>query len=403
VILKKIRHKIRTLTTDFEVRILKQRAHRHGYDVKLKEPVRESEIVIENFFRTSYSKNALISYIVYPFIDKVKNYHSNNQECFAIAEILKELEFNVDIIHWDNTTYLPKKNYNLVIDNHNNLERLLPFLTENATKIFHATNAHWLYQNWVEFERYYDFFLQKAISIPPPRIMTPANSAEYSDFISIFGNDFTKSTYGRHSKKMHQLPMSVTTIPEINIQKDFSAARTRFVWLNSHGALLKGLDIVIDAFTMLPHLDLYICGDLERDATFRNTLGAQLSKAANIKTVGWVEVDSSLFKKITSECAWVLSTSFSEGGGGSTLNCMAKGLIPVVTRTVSLTLPEETGFYLENNNSEDLADLLSKISTLEDSVLRKMSRNAFEFVSTNHTIENFKTRYKEFLIEVLAA
>lgn len=403
MIIKKIQHKIRTVATDLEVSILKQRAHHHGYDLKPKEPVKESDIVIENFFKTNFSKNALISYIVYPFIDRVKNYHSNNQECFVIAEILHELEFNVDVIHWDNIAYVPNKDYSLVIDNHNNLERLLPYLTKNTTKIFHATNANWLYQNWVEFGRYYDFFLQKGISIAPPRIMTPGNSAQYSDFITIFGNEFTKSTYGAHSKKAYQLPMSVTTSPEINSEKDFSSASTKFVWLNSHGALLKGLDVVIEAFTMLPHLELYILGDLERDATFRDTMSTQLSQASNIKIAGWVDVEGDLFKKITSECAWVLSTSFSEGGGGSTLNCMAKGLIPVISRTVSLTLPENTGFYLENNNAGELADLLCMISSLDECQLKKMSFNSYEFVSTNHTVGNFKTKYKEFLMEVVAA
>ena len=401
MILRKIKHKIRTITTDFEIRILKQRAEHYGYDVKLKEPIKESEVVIENYFKTVYNKSALISYIIYPFIDGIKNYHSNNRECFVIAEILRELEFNVDIIHWDNTTYIPNKNYEVVIDNHNNLERLKPYLSESTRKIFHATNANWLYQNWVEYGLYYEFFLKKGVSIAPPRIMSFANSVEYCDFISIFGNEFTKSTYGSYSHKAHQLPMSITISPEINTEKDFSSAKSKFVWLNSHGALLKGLDIVIDVFTKQPHRELYICGDLNRDAAFRDAISILLSQAPNIKTVGWVDVDGDLFKEITSKCAWVLSTSFSEGGGGSTLNCMAKGLIPVVTKSSSLTLPENTGFYLQENTVSELADLLKKISVLDECELKKMSFNSYQFVSSNHTIENFKLRYKEFLNNVL--
>jgi glycosyltransferase involved in cell wall biosynthesis len=233
--------------------------------------------------------------------------------------------------------------------------------------------------------------------------MTCGNSAEYSDFISIFGNEFTKSTYGVHSSKVRHLPMSVTTSPEIDVEKDFTSSKTKFLWLNSHGALLKGLDVVIDAFTRLPGLELHICADLERDAKFRDTISAQLSKASNIKCVGWVDVEGDEFKKLTSECAWVVSTSISEGGGGSVLNCMAKGLIPVVTKTVSLTLPQNTGFYLEDNNAHALADLLDSITRLEDSQLKKMAFNSYEFVSSNHTIGNFKAKYKDFLIEVVAA
>ncbi len=116
-----------------------------------------SNIVVDNYFKTGHNRNALLSYVIYPFLKEIESYHSNNQECFAMAEVLKELEFNVDVIHWDNTTFIPMKKYDIVIDNHNNLERLSPFLSAGTRKIFHATNAHWLYQNLIEYDRHYNF------------------------------------------------------------------------------------------------------------------------------------------------------------------------------------------------------------------------------------------------------
>ena len=362
----------------------------------------EPTIVIDNFFKTYHQKNALVSYIIYPFLGEIENNHSNNRECYSIVEILNEMGYNVDIINWNDTSFLPVKNYDLVIDNHNNLERLASYFSANTFKIFHATNAHWLYQNQVEYKRCYEFFLNTGVTIQPSRLITAGNSANYADAISMFGNEFTKSTYGEYGNKVHHLPMSVTNIPEILSERDYAGATNNFLWLNSHGALLKGLDIAIDAFKMLPHLRLHICMDLEKDSAFLNYVKAHLPEKSNINFMGWVDTDGAAFRELATNCAWVIGTSFSEGGGGSTLNCMGKGLIPVVTRSSSLTLPDNTGFYLEQNDAAALAGLISELVALPAAQLKERSNNAYHFVASNHTIANFKDKYKAFLTTVLA-
>lgn len=361
----------------------------------------DSEKIISNYFNSNHTNNALLSYIIYPFDGAIKHDHSNHIECFTIAEIMNELGYNVDIINWDNKTFLPTKNYQLVIDNHNNLERLSAFFNNNTIKVFHATNAHWLFQNAIEYARHQDFFIRTGIAILPPRIMVPGNSASYCDMITMFGNDFTKSSYGKYGVGVYHLPMSVTSKPEPISERQYSLAKKKFVWLNSHGALLKGLDVVIDAFANLPELTLYVCGNMDNDRQFLDAMASQLNKASNIEFKGWVEMDGVEFKEIVKDCAWIINASFSEGGGGSTLNCMAKGLIPVISKSSSITLPDKTGFYIENNDAASLGNLLQTISILPNDELKQMSDNALDFIVTNHTLENFKKKYKDFLIKVI--
>jgi glycosyltransferase involved in cell wall biosynthesis len=363
--------------------------------------MKDQDAIIENVFKTSHEKNALLSYIIYPFTGPMQNSHSNHRECYTMVEILSELGYNVDVINWNNNAFTPSKKYDLVIDNHNNLERLLPYLDGQAKKIFHATNAHWLSQNSVEYSRAEDYFVKKGIVINPSRLLSPGNSFAFCDAISMFGNDFTESTYGVYAHKVYHLPMSVTTEAEQIPNRYYPSAKKKFLWLNSHGALLKGMDIVIDAFALMPALELHICSNLERDSEFIASVSSQLSAAPNIKMEGWVDINSSAFNNLVTECGWIINTSFSEGGGGSTLNCMAKGLIPVVSRSASITLPGNTGFYIENNNASSLVALLKTISVLPDDVLKEMSFNAYNFIAANHTLENFKKKYKEFLIRIL--
>jgi len=318
-----------------------------------------------------------------------------------MAEILNELEYNVDVIHWNNTTYVPVKAYDLVIDNHNNLERLSPNLPAACKRIFHATNAHWLYQNKVEYERYYGFYVKTGMALEPIRQISKGNSVQYADAISMFGNEFTASTYPLFKKKIQHLPMSVNTGVEL-LSKNFNQAKRKFVWLNSHGALLKGLDVVLDAFAVSDQLELYICGNLEKEHAFMSAIEKNLARSSNVKQVGWVDMESEDFKNLIRECAFVINSSFSEGGGGSALNCMAKGLIPILSQSASITLPPNTGFYLENNNGICLKAVIDMVSLLPGDRLMEMSKNAHSFVAANHTLQNFRDKYKEFVTNITA-
>jgi glycosyltransferase involved in cell wall biosynthesis len=369
--------------------------------LKRNEPIAYSDVFVENFFKSGFEKNALLSYLIAPFLNTIQNNHSNNQECYTIAQILNELKFNVDIINWDNKSMLPLKHYDIIIDNHNNLERLAFYFTANTHKIFHATNALWLYQNQVEYKRCFEFFLRTGVAIPPSRLTTAGNSAQYADAISMFGNEFTKSTYGEYGNKVYHLPMSVTTTPEILFNRNYVEAKVNFLWLNSHGALLKGLDVAIEAFSEMPYLKLHVCGDLEADSVFFETKANQLAATSNIILEGWVDISSERFSELVTSCAWIINTSFSEGGGGSTLNCMAKGLIPIISRSASITLPEETGFYIEQNDAEHLISLINEVSQLPEQSMETMSRNVYNFVKINHSLENFRAKYKEFLLKVI--
>lgn len=356
-------------------------------------------VIKENIFGTSFPKNALLSYLLDFSVGSEEKRHSNCQECLTIAEIVSELGYNVDVINWDNSSFKPFKGYHLLIDNHNNLERLQPVLQNDAFKIFHATNAHWLFQNSVVYSRHSEFLKKTGVSITPSRLLSRGDSAAFCDAISMFGNEFTKATYGRHGNKVWHLPMSVTAKPEL-IKRDIKKAKKQFIWLNSHGALLKGLDVVIDAFANLPDFTLYICGDLDKDREFFNTIANTLAAAPNIVLKGWIDIDNTEFIELVSSAAWIINTSFSEGGGGSTLNCMAKGLIPIISRSASISLPAGTGFYLEQNEPGALVELIHKVSERSEGELEKMAQNAYQFIAANHTLENFRRKYKEFLMVV---
>src|SRR3569832_3030179 len=78
---------------------------------------------------------ALISYITLPYLntsERSLNAHSNRWESMAMVEAFRERGFAVDLIDITNTSFAPKKKYNVFIDNGTNMERLAPVLAADC-------------------------------------------------------------------------------------------------------------------------------------------------------------------------------------------------------------------------------------------------------------------------------
>ena len=86
----------------------------------------------------------------------------------------------------------------------------------------------------------------------------------------------------------------------------------------------------------------------------------------------------------------MLSTSWVEGGGGSILNCIARGPIPVIARSCSISLPANCGFYIDNEHIDSITNSLNEIATISDDILAAMSESSVAFICENHSLENFK-------------
>jgi hypothetical protein len=78
---------------------------------------------------------------------------------------------------------------------------------------------------------------------------------------------------------------------------------------------------------------------------------------------------------------------------------MASGLIPIVSKQTSLNVSADFGFYVNDNSVECLLPLIKDVSCFSDNSLVGMSIQSIEFVEKNHSIFNFKNKYKDFLSE----
>ncbi len=346
----------------------------------------------------------LLSYVTHPFtIQKEeldRSPHTNPWECLIIADILLERGFAVDVIDWQDTTFIPRKKYAVVIDVNQNLERFAKVLPKECVKIFYITGAHWRYQNEAEQKRLEKLAERRGCVLEPRRQMNPSNNIEYADYATALGNGFAKDTFSYANKDIVNIPLlSVAQFPSPE-RKDFKNIKKNFVWVGGGGAAHKGLDRVLEAFAEMPEYKLTVCGPVAAEKDFAECYKKELYETPNIELVGRIDVRGDQFKRIIDTAVSLIYPTSSEGQAGSVITSLHAGLIPIITRQSGVDA-EPFGIELKTASIPEIIDAVKRIASLGDGELRSRSLAACNYAQKHHTKEQFKESYASFIDKVM--
>jgi glycosyltransferase involved in cell wall biosynthesis len=351
--------------------------------------------------------NVLFSYISSPFFLKpgepIPNTHTHFWESMQMARTFVELGYCVDAIHWLNRYFIPEKEYDFFVDARLNLERLAPRLGKHCVKIMHIETAHWLTHGTAQHTRLLALQRRRGVTLRPVKIVEPNSGIEHADCATILGNAFTIGTYRYAGKPLYRIPISTPVTYPWPEGKDFEACRRRWVWFGSGDLVHKGLDLVLEAFVQMPDYHLTVCGPVQREPAFEKAFYKELYQTPNIRTLGWVDIDSREFVEMANGCVGVVYPSCSEGGGGGVITCMHAGLIPIVTRQTSVDVSDEYGAVLPGDSIDDIQRAVRRVSELPADRLRSMARQAWEFAQAHHTRERFAEEYRRVISAIVAA
>lgn len=342
----------------------------------------------------------LLSYTTLPFVSpRTLDGHSNRWECMEIARIWKDAGFEVDIIDHSNKSFRPKKKYTYCIDTQDSLKYLSPLLDKTCVKIFHIASAHWKFQNEAESKRLQDIETKKGIKLSPRRLLPPSKNIELADVVTLLGNDFTASTYAFAGKKIIRIPISTTHMYPSPENKDFEKARKNYIWIGGAGMAHKGLGLVLEAFVGLPEYSLTVFG--KKDDDFAKAYEKELFKTPNITFGGHADLSSDAFKKIIDSSIAVIFPSASEGGGGSVIECIHAGLIPIVSYEASVDV-DTFGTVLKENSVSEIQKEVQRLSSLPITTLKERALSAWTYARTHHTRELFSKNYTNFVAKMTA-
>jgi glycosyltransferase involved in cell wall biosynthesis len=348
--------------------------------------------------------NVLLSYRIEPFLLKpgqpMPNDHTWYWEVWQIAQTFLTLGYNVDVIQFHNDKFVPQKDYAFFIDIRHRMEALAPKLNKDCIKIFHVDIANMVFRNAAECNRLLELQRRKGITLKPQRFEVPNLGIEYADCAIVLGNDFTTDTFKYANKPMYRIPISSPSVYPYPDNKDFEAVRKRFLWFGGSALVLKGLDLVLDAFAQMPEYHLTICGPVSSDKEFEQAFYKELYETPNIHTYGWIDVSSSDFIEVTNNCLGLVYPSVSEGQSGAVISCLQAGLIPILSYESGVDV-HDFGVIFDNLSVDEIKAKIRSISNLPLEDLKLMSRQAWEYARANHTKEKFAQVYRNVVEQIL--
>ena len=366
--------------------------------------------VVYNYNKFSHNKigHALLYYKTDPFFAKrsVSVYrHTNNWEILEIVKVLNKLGYWIDIVDRsvDITKLELRDKYDIFIGiGSGNSGKYYPEIAlqlPSAIKIFYATGTNPDISKKYMLKRY-DLFSKrnKGKQLKLRRIVDKVNmdlAMKYTDVIFSIGNQTTIDTYKKYNKPTFRIFPSTSPKLEADLEQLKKRDKKKFLYFGGNGALVKGLDLLIETFSRLEYLELYICGPLT-EADFFGYYSDLILSSKNIHLIGFVKVAGKKFNKITSKCGFVILPSASEGTASSVVTCMRRGLIPVVTRECGVDIGD-FGFRVNDIEIDALKKQILYISEISDTDFVERSIKTY-IDSFKYTQANFSISFRKALL-----
>jgi len=284
------------------------------------------------------TKRALLSYLVTPLFAKPDHpdyfTHTTFARIHEMVWVLNEMGYTVDVIDYRDTSFRPKRRYDLFIGHKAvNFTTIASDLADDTVRIFFASESYWRHNNAREAERLAAFEKRHGVRLAPERRVVVDEDAALAaaDGVIGMGNACTAETYAGFSPVIMLDGFS----PADNTRQSGEKAPDRdFLFFSGSGAVHKGLDLLLDVFMRSEDHHLWICW--EPEPAFLDVYAAELERRPNIHLMGRVRVRSEEFYSIIARCGFVILPSCSEGQSQALVECMNQGVVPVFSEACGL-------------------------------------------------------------------
>jgi glycosyltransferase involved in cell wall biosynthesis len=311
-----------------------------------------------------------------------------------MAEVLDELGYVVDVTHKRDRRTKPLRRYDLVVGERLRFDRRHAELARAPVRAYLATSLHHRVHNENVARRYEALAERRGVELERRRVYGEAMPAvETAAAVLAVGNATTAGTWeGASRGPVLAFDNHVLVEPE-RVPRTLETARRHFLYLASGGQVQKGLDLLLEVFPRHPELHLHVCSGFEREPDFCACYRRELFETPNVHPVGWLDVGGPEWRRLCRLCAWAILPTCSEGQAGSVVQCMAAGLVPVVTREAGID-PAGTAVLLEDDALETIERAVVELSERDPGEVERLGERALDLASTRYTEAAFVDRWR---------
>ncbi len=355
---------------------------------------------IYNYYKTEYSKKALISYIVHPFFSKSFD-HTNYYEAHAWAQILNELGFQVDIIDYNNssTSSLNLYKYDLICGFGDVFQKYFETNNLKGKTIYYGTGMHVCHQNKISLERVKSVYQKKGVWLgKSARFVekTWSHQTTLVDGIIALGNNICANSYKKYYNGIvYSVPAPFYKTQDIKMimSNRSTKSKNHFLWFGGSGMVHKGLDLLLEYFSKNREFFLHICGPVNKEELFVETYKNELFKCSNIKLHGFVNIKNEIFAKILESCSFVIFPSCSEGGAAGLLTVIGNGgLIPIITKETTVETGNE--IWIDDLSYNGIDKAIQKTINLSNNDIIELQKKNYDYVNLNHSQKKYYNKLK---------
>jgi glycosyltransferase involved in cell wall biosynthesis len=261
----------------------------------------------------------------------------------------------------------PVPDYDLAYSLHGLIALIADRLPARTLKVLWLTGSNPGYNNRRELERIAALEKRGRTGYRACRQCDATNdliALGLADRCVILGNEHTGSTFdAEHRAKMTRLmPTSSRLMPVPPVTA--CDGQPEFLWLGGGGAVLKGLDLILEAFAEMPELTLHVVGFPAEEPEFDRLYETELYRLGNVRLHGFLRPSGPEFAAILARSSVVIAPSASEGASTSVATCLAAGLFPIVSDDTGLDYGEGLSIRLSEMSVEAIMRAVRAVTAM---------------------------------------
>lgn len=266
-----------------------------------------------------------------------------------------------------------------------------------------------MYSNLAERQRLMALALRRGTNLVPRRAIPEKDIEDFcrnavaADVITLVGNAVTQATFPEKlQQRMKRIPVTGSLLPWVRNCKAEPPAEREYLWFGGSGAVHKGLDLVIEAFSKMPELRLHIIGPIEQENDFVNAYMRELTECRNIVTHGYLFPSEERFRAVTEKVVGFILPSCSEATSTAAITCMQYGLIPIVSRDCGIDITPERGILLNECTISEITTAIQSLASMETNRLKMMAGAAQSYAADNHSRKQFSLQMEAVFQELIS-